>query len=265
LLNGKAPAITPRLRSHPDFPLRHFVRCGVCNRPLTGSKSKGRNSYYAYYHCQNSNCRSRVSSSEFEKLFADYLRQLQPAPVYIALFKQVVLSAWESRQVQANSLHDAADEKVRDLKQRKRKLDEAYVYQHSLDVSTYQEMKAALVEELAIAEMEEREARLEELNVEAVLNFAEYVLSNAANLWTRCSHDQKQRFQKVLFPQGLSFANGIYRTAETCLMFNQLEEESEEKEGLVAQLSANWNQVLSWLNCMETLRKAACIAPALLV
>jgi hypothetical protein len=42
----------PRQRNHPDFPLRGFVRCEACGRPLTGSWSKGRNGHYAYYHCQ---------------------------------------------------------------------------------------------------------------------------------------------------------------------------------------------------------------------
>ena len=36
----------------PDFPLRAFVRCECCGRGLTGSWSKGRSEYYAYYHCR---------------------------------------------------------------------------------------------------------------------------------------------------------------------------------------------------------------------
>jgi hypothetical protein len=41
-------------------------------------------------------------------------------------------------------------------------------------------MKAVFLQDLTLVEMEERKARFEELNVEAVLNFAEYVHSNAA-------------------------------------------------------------------------------------
>jgi hypothetical protein len=47
----------PRPRNHPDFPLRGFVRCERCGRPLMGSWSKGRNGHYAYYHCQRQ-CRA---------------------------------------------------------------------------------------------------------------------------------------------------------------------------------------------------------------
>jgi hypothetical protein len=59
--------------------------------------------------------------------------------------------------------------------------------------------------------------------VEAVLNFAEHVILNAARLWTEFSSDQKQRLQKVLFPEGVTFENRNYRTTATCVLFNLLQ------------------------------------------
>ncbi len=49
--SGKVPSTAPLMRKRPDFPLRGFVRCAACDRSLTGSWSKGRSNYYAYYHC----------------------------------------------------------------------------------------------------------------------------------------------------------------------------------------------------------------------
>jgi len=43
-LNGedsRALSTTPQQRTHPDFPVRAFVRCESCGRGLTGSWSKG--------------------------------------------------------------------------------------------------------------------------------------------------------------------------------------------------------------------------------
>src|SRR5581483_10428401 len=53
ILDGRAAALTPRVRCHEDFPLRGFAKCGYCSEPLTGSWSKGRTRYYAYYHCRD--------------------------------------------------------------------------------------------------------------------------------------------------------------------------------------------------------------------
>jgi hypothetical protein len=40
VLDGRVVVAGPRQRNHPDFPLRGFVRCDMCGRPLTGSWSK---------------------------------------------------------------------------------------------------------------------------------------------------------------------------------------------------------------------------------
>jgi hypothetical protein len=80
--------------------------------------------------------------------------------------------------------------------------------------------------------MHERDAKLESYDVESVLNFAEHVLLNAARLWMELASDSKQRLQKVLFPHGVAFAEGNYKTAETCLFFRLLQQSDGEKTGL---------------------------------
>src|SRR5271170_6286608 len=57
-LSGKRVSVTTHQRSHPDLSLRVFVRCGSCNTPLTGSRSKGRNNRYAYCRCRKPDCRA---------------------------------------------------------------------------------------------------------------------------------------------------------------------------------------------------------------
>ena len=66
LLAGRLPSTTPKQRAHPGFPLRGFVRCGSCGRGLTGSWSKGRSEYYAYYHCRPG-CRAVNVTKESSK------------------------------------------------------------------------------------------------------------------------------------------------------------------------------------------------------
>ena len=63
-----------------------------------------------------------------------------------------------------------------------------------------------------------------------MLAFAEHVILNAARLWTEASSDQKERLQKVLFPEGVRFEDGVIKTAVTCLIFNLLPQFQAEKE-----------------------------------
>ena len=41
---------------HRDFPLRGFVTCAACGKPLTASWCRGRTALYGYYFCRNKMC-----------------------------------------------------------------------------------------------------------------------------------------------------------------------------------------------------------------
>jgi hypothetical protein len=62
----------------------------------------------------------------------------------------------------------------------KDKLQEAFVYQRSISKHEYDEMRAKLTEDLTLAEMELRDAQAEEIEIEAVLDYAEMIILNAS-------------------------------------------------------------------------------------
>ena len=230
LLSGKRVSVTPHLRNHPDFPLRHFVKCGCCGKPLTGSWSKGRSKRYANYRCQNKPCKAvSITKADLERGFVEFLERMQPKPQYMKLFTAIVLDVWKEKQAQNITLNASLRQHLEDLNQRKDRLEETFIYEKAIDRVTYERQLDKLNEQIMLAEMQEREAKLESYDVDAVLNFAEHVILNAARLWTEFSNDQKQRLQKVLFPQGVTFAGGEYGTAKTCLFFNLIPKNQEEK------------------------------------
>ena len=101
VLDGRVVVAGPRQRNDPDFPLRGFVRCQTCGRPLTGSWSKGRSRQYAYYHCQTK-CRAvNVSKAVLEGAFASELALLQPSAGYMRLVKDRILYVCEQRRAEA--------------------------------------------------------------------------------------------------------------------------------------------------------------------
>jgi hypothetical protein len=83
-----------------------------------------------------------------------------------------------------------------------------------------------LEEEITLAKMQFKDAQLDEVDVEAVLTFADTFLLNTARIWTEMSSEQRQRFQRVLFPEGIEFeSGGVFRTAVTCPFFRLLQPE----------------------------------------
>ena len=227
---GRRPRITPRLRSHPDFPLRCFVRCGTCNAPLTGSWSTGRSKRYAYYHCARPKCGCvNVRKQDLELAFTKLLARLQPDPAHLKLFNRIVCDLWNEKQAEAVTLTASLEARLEELKRRKQQLVDAFVHRQALDQATFEEQMDALKEETVLTEMKVNEAKIEELDVEGVLNYAEHLILNAERMWVESSHEQKQRLQKVLFPQGLAYRDGFIGTALKSLIFKLLSDENRGK------------------------------------
>jgi site-specific DNA recombinase len=237
LLSGRRPSIAPRRRAHPDFPLRHFVRCGSCGKPLTASKSTSRTGEkYSYYHCQNKNCASRVSvpKEQLETDFLAYLRQLRPNAEYLKVFRESVVSVYKAKFEESLALRDKLERDLRQRRDDKWKLNEAFIYRNAIRESDYKEMKEALEQEIVTLELKVNDARQDEIEIEELLDFAENLILNAAGTWNQSSLEQRQRLQQVLFPQGVTYSDRTYRTSATSPMFKLLEAETVKNERLVA-------------------------------
>ena len=236
ILSGRVPSIAPRQRAHPDFPLRGFVRCESCGRGLTGSWSKGRSEYYAYYHCRPG-CRSvNVTKATLEGLFADELALLQPTPGYMLLLKESVLQIWKARKAAVRDEVATAERAAKAIQEKLDRLDEAFLFERSIDIETYDRHAEKLREELTIARIDRHSGQLEELDVEGILAFAERILPRASDLWVQASLDQRQRFQQLFFPDGIAFdGNRFVGTGVTAPAFSYLRGIETENEGLVDQ------------------------------
>jgi site-specific DNA recombinase len=236
VLSGRVPSTTPQQRAHPDFPLRAFVRCESCGRGLTGSWSKGRSEYYAYYHCRPG-CRAvNVTKGKLEGLFADELALLQPTPGYMRLLKESVLQIWKVRKAAVRAEVANAERAAKAIQDKLDRLDEAFLFERSIDIETYDRHAEKLREELTLARIDRHSGQLEELDVEGILAFAERVLPRAADLWVQASLEQRQRFQQLFFPDGISFdGNGFVGTGVTAPAFSYLRTIEDRNERVVDQ------------------------------
>ena len=83
--------------------------------------------------------------------------------------------------------------------------------------------------------MELNEARIDELDIETIVNFAMDAIADTSRFWLDGSIDQKQRFQQTLFPEGLTFDGKEFGTAVTCLAFNYLQRVSSKQSSLASR------------------------------
>jgi site-specific DNA recombinase len=195
-----ATAAKNHFRQHPDFPLRVFVRCALCSTPLTGSFSKGRSARYPYYSCRKCG-RVRARKTVLETLFTDRLATLQPRKEYLRLFNAIVRDVWESQRQGARDLREATQRRLHAVGQRLDALEQAFIFEKRIDRATYERQRDKLREDETLLQMELHEARVEEMDVEGLLAFAETLLADASRVWWEATPDQKNRLQRVSFPK----------------------------------------------------------------
>ena len=82
--------------------------------------------------------------------------------------------------------------------------------------------------DIAICRAEILDAGLHELDIDGVLNAADFTFRNLAQIWDSLLIDDRQRFQRVLFPGGLAYsAEQGFGTAATSPVTNVLQQNPE--------------------------------------
>lgn len=248
-LSGRpvAPGMLKRTKEHPEFPLRSFVRCAACGKPLTASLSRGHTGQrYGYYRCWNKECGAvQIRSERLEEIFGELLRRVQLAPGMVRLVEAALLTLWEELRGGSAQETAAVKRRISELEQRKKRLVKAYIYDQAIDRATYDDELAGLEEALTFTSLELRDAAVEDFDMEASLGFARAVMTRTYQLWEAADPDQKRRLQKLIFPEGVSFdgeAHGeALGTPVTALIFSALGSEMTENAGLVAPTVASSN------------------------
>jgi hypothetical protein len=143
------PLLAAYQRNNPELPLRRFVRCGLCDRPLSGGWSKGKRARYSYYNCPvllqlpRLSRRERVPRQQIEARFVELPDRLRPRPEILRLLSAAVLDRWNEEQREVVARRAAVEKRVEALRERKERVVNAYLYERAIDKETYQSHLAA--------------------------------------------------------------------------------------------------------------------------
>ncbi len=209
ILAGKGHVATPHRVNNEAFPLRQFVLCGACGSPLTASFSRGGSGgRYPYYRCRNKACLAvHVKRDGLEEAFRQYLSRnvTEVTAPRLRLFRDRVIDLWKGRHTAALAEQAAQRKRLEDLKaQQSRLLD--LMCKGKIADEVYQDKAAELSAEIAITRVQAHDSELDELDIEGVLNCAEYMFRNTVLILDKLDLDNRQRFQRVLFPSGLAYS-----------------------------------------------------------
>ena len=117
-----------------------------------------------------------ISKAELEGLFVEELEHFQPTPGYMRTLKGSSLSVWHERKAVVQDDVANVEHRAKLIQQKLDRLDDTFIYREAIDLATYECQRDKLREELTLLEIDRHGSKLEEFDVEGILNSAELVL-----------------------------------------------------------------------------------------
>jgi site-specific DNA recombinase len=229
---ARAPA---RKDINTDFPLRGFVCCADCNKPLTANWSAGSHGRYPYYLCRTKGCASAnrsIARAKVEDGFADLLATLKPSEDLFNLASAIFRDLWDQRlaamaerKKSMSAEVTQIDRKIEQLLDRIVDADsETLIKAYERRVQDCESEKLLLAERIANCG---RPAQHYDETFRTAMEF----LANPQKLWVSERLEDKRAAVKLTFAGHLSYArNEGFRTPEISLPFKVLGDISGSKK-----------------------------------
>ena len=101
------------------------------------------------------------------------------------LLKESVLQIWKARKAAVSEEIASAERAAKAIQDKLNRLDEAFLFDRSIDIETYDRHAEKLREELTLARIDRHSGQVDELDVEGILAFAERILPRASDCGCR--------------------------------------------------------------------------------
>lgn len=256
-------ATAPKVQLRDEFPLRGFVRCEACGKPLTADWARGRHGKrYAYYRCWVPSCRAvAMAAGKVEQALVDDLDRRKVSPERFDLYAALLRDELAEESKAEASTRAEANRRLLELRRRRDRVIDAYLHDGALDRPTYDEQMRRLnaeIEQTSAGNFQPLGKGSAADRFDQVLAFAKPMLTGPGALWLAADAPARRQIVTLIYPKGLTLSKEALRTPEVAFAFNDLGEENAMKERMVEQTRAGSNPVRAWFE------KAAAVVQAVL-
>ena len=215
-----------------QLPLRHHIKCGSCQKPLTGYEMKKKGIHY--YKCNTKGCCLNRNAGKMHELYQDLLRDYQIDPVLLPQVQEMM------SQVFKRLSHDHEQEEKRlklqlsELKKKLETMERRYAL-GDINGEIYSKYSGELK-----AEMREIEVNIEKLsgplsNHRTLLENGLKMTLSLSSTWGKADAQKRRRLQALVFPEGVQYDREKegYRTGRVNGFFalsSQIQRFLEQKE-----------------------------------
>ena len=222
-MNGQANA-PARKDLDEDFPLRGFISCGGCGKPVTAAWTKGRNGRYPYYLCHTKGCsdyRKSIRKEQIETEFSELLQDLRPTQDLFFMAKEMFEDLWGDRQERAKADSGVILSEVKAIEHKVEQFLNRIVETDNATLVTTYEQQVRKLEEKKIELSEKVQKCGRPLDTfDDTFRTAFGFLANPHKLWESDRLEDKRSVLKLVFAERLPYyRNEGFRTTALSLPF----------------------------------------------
>lgn len=202
IIDGKKKQLgTSHKKINGNFPLKGFVLCPKCGNPLLASTSKGRSSYYSYYHCAKP-CSTRYKAEDVESRFQNFMGSISlnenAKQLLFAMVKERI-----GNQTKQNVLGPKHYESVKNIEDKLIKIQDLLI-DGTMERNDYAEAKKRYQD--ILTELKEKESQQKETtDILKIYNQGLKKLESIDSQFIEADIDHKRKLLGSIFPEKFQF------------------------------------------------------------
>lgn len=209
VLDGRGRIYRPKIQTKNEFPLKGFIKCPVCGKMLTASRSKGRNRYYIYYHCYAS-CTFRINAEQVKKAFNEELKKYMPKKEILDIYHKIIVETYNDMTSDIQVSKKQVEVQLRDYEKRMSHIRDLLALD-KIEASDYIDFKAQYS-----SGIEQLNAKLDGLKgkvpgLDGLLSLGMEELMRLDKVLGEGNNEDVRSLLSIMYPERLTFkGNNIY-------------------------------------------------------
>ncbi len=247
VLHGRKRNIPVKNTKREELPLRGYLLCQRCGRPLTGSASHGNGGKYYYYHCQASlGCKERFKAEEANKNFLKYLQTFKTKEEILDLYLLIMEEKFKKGKVvkasHGKDLQTQIDKLATRLKNAKEMMLDG-----EMDRSEYKQIVSELEPEMDKLKRAKLSSNSVEDDYQLYFKRGIYLLKDIAVRYKESSLERRQQITGVIFPEKIIYSENTYRTTTPHPLFEVITTTEAAFSGKGKKKGQNISDLSCWV------------------
>lgn len=198
----KTDHIKTRKPDNDNLPLKSFIDCCECHKPLTGFLVKRKKLFY--YKCRTKGCIGTKSADQLHELFLEKLSSYRLEPKYAEVLKDVMTYTYDQQTNELRENEAKVKKQLTIIKDKIESIEERFAI-GEIDARIFEKYSTKFTKQKVQLEEQLKDSTISSSNLSKAMDKAIKMSTKLSKLWVSGNLVQKSKLQKLVFPDGMAY------------------------------------------------------------